>query len=537
MLIIAALLPIICALILMCKFKISPAKALSIAWLLAMIFAITIWQQSFAVTAAASLQGIFKSLDIIFIIAGAIFLLNVMQKSGAMESIKYTFSGISNDRRIQVILIAWLFSGFIEGASGFGAAPALAAPLLAGLGFPPLIAVSCSLICNTLPVPFGAVGIPVQTSISTVNSQLIAGGINPAEFGSEVLARLTTISGISGIFLPLLAISAMIVSIGGKRKIRSIVEIAPLAIFSGAAYIIPWRYTAMYIGTELPSMMGTLIGLPLVLLCIKKKLMVPAYVWNFPEANTIKPQTDNVTEKLRIPIWQAWLPYLVLALILLCLRIPGINLSAYLTHVKITLPELFHIPGSGAEWQILNNPGIIPIFLIALISTLFWKIPKSGQLQLAKDTIRQVAPASIAIAISVAMVQIMIFTAYNSADIPGMLGCIANGAVNTVGKAFPIFSPVIGMFGTFFAGSCTVSNILFAPMQFDTAVQLNLSPALIVALQNIGGGLGSMIRISGVIAACATVNAGGKEGKIIINNSIPALIMAILTVIAAWLTE
>jgi lactate permease len=104
-----------------------------------------------------------------------------------------------------------------------------------------------------------------------------------------------------------------------------------------------------------------------------------------------------------------------------------------------------------------------------------------------------------------------------------------------MGRAYLISAPFIGVFGTFFAGSCTVSNILFVPLQFNTAIQLNLSPSLVVALQNIGGGLGSMIRVSGVIAACATVNAIGKEGKIILLNSIPALIMTLLTVAAAFI--
>lgn len=533
MLITVALLPIAAALVMMCKYKVSPAKALPAAWLLAVVFAMTFWKQPAAVITAASLQGIFKSLDIIFIISGAVLLLNVMRKSGALEAIKRTFSGISNDRRIQVIVISWLFSGFIEGASGFGAAPALAAPLLAGLGFPPLIAVGCSLICNTLPVPFGAVGIPVQTSVSAISYQLAEQGFDQTAFAQEVMDKLTLISGISGIFLPILAISFMIILSGGKRKVHSILEILPLAVLSGAVYIIPWRYAALYLGPELPSMLGALAGLPVILLCVKTGFLIPRHIWDFPEIEKSLPQVPCQPQTVQIPLFQAWLPYFALASLLLILRIPVLGFTELSAKSAIVLPELFHVPGSGATWKILNNPGLIPIALIAVISAICWKIPLREQRLLLKESLRQLTPAAVAIAISVAMVQIMIFTDNNCAGIPGMLNCIADGAVNVMGKAFLAISPLIGIFGTFFAGSCTVSNILFAPMQFNTAMQLGLSPELITALQNIGGGLGSMIRVSGVIAACATVNATGKEGKLIVLNSVPVLIMAILTVIAA----
>jgi lactate permease len=154
----------------------------------------------FAAVAAAAILGVFKSLDIILIITGAVLLLNVLRKSGAIETINQIFSNISPDRRIQLIVIAWFFSGFVEGASGFGAAPALAAPLLAGMGFPPLIAVAVSLICNTLPVPFGAVGIPATTSVTTLSERLSANAVSSTEFTAEVFDKLTMISGFSGVF-------------------------------------------------------------------------------------------------------------------------------------------------------------------------------------------------------------------------------------------------------------------------------------------------------------------------------------------------
>lgn len=533
LLLIPALLPIITALILMCKFKVSPGKSMLTALLLAVFAAAAVWKLDMLRIVYAAIWGVFKSLDIILIIAGAVFLLNILKKSGALQSIKRTFSNISNDRRIQIIVIAWLFSGFVEGASGFGAAPALAAPLLAGLGFPALTAVATALICNTLPVPFGAVGIPAMTSVSTISSQLEKAGIPQAEFSYQVLDKLTMISGLSGAVLPLLAITFMIMVNGKERKVRSIVEIIPLALLSAAAYIIPWRIAALTLGAELPSMIGAIVGLPVVLLCIKMKFLVPEYVWDFPgEKEMIQSGTAEKVPK--IGTFQALLPYLAMAVSLLILRMPGWEFQEILGKVQITLPPLPSLPGSGSSWKILNNPGLIPITLIALISAWGWKFTLKETVNSAKETLKQISVSAIAIAASTAVVQIMITSGNNPAAMPGMLDCVAQSCAAVMGKAYLVISPFIGIFGTFFAGSCTVSNILFAPLQFDTAQMLNISPELTVALQNIGGGLGSMIRISGVIAACATVNAAGKEGKIIMMNLFPAVIMALLTVILAY---
>ena len=154
MLSLLAILPILAALIMMTCFKVSPAKALPFSWAGCATIGYFIWDMKIKAIIAASILGVLKSLDILFIIFGALLLLNVLKKSKAIDVINNSFSSITLDRRIQVIIIAWLFSGFIEGAAGFGAAPALAAPLLAGLGFPSLIAVCIALIGNTMPVPF-----------------------------------------------------------------------------------------------------------------------------------------------------------------------------------------------------------------------------------------------------------------------------------------------------------------------------------------------------------------------------------------------
>ena len=149
-----------------------------------------------------------------------------------------------------------------------------------------------------------------------------------------------------------------------------------------------------------------------------------------------------------------------------------------------------------------------------------------------KNTAKQISGAAIAIASSVALVSVMVISRNNATDIPGMPDAVAVALALLMGKYFIISSPFIGALGTFFAGSCTVSDILFVQLQFDTSAMLNLPSYIVVALQNIGGGIGSMIRLSGVIATCATVKLTGKEGKIILLNIIPLTILCILALIA-----
>ena len=172
---------------------------------------------------------------------------------------------------------------------------------------------------------------------------------------------------------------------------------------------------------------------------------------------------------------------------------------------------------------------------VALGTAFFFGLKGKTVLSLCGKAGKQIASASIAIVASVAMVQIMVYSDANSANIPGMLTAVAEAAAHLMGGAYPLVSPLIGVLGTFFSGSCTVSSILFVSIQFDTARLLELPATAMVALQLVGGGIGSMIRISGVVAACATVNAAGKEGRLILICLIPTLILTALSLLAAWI--
>lgn len=546
-----ALLPIAAPLLLMTLWRVPPGRALSWSWLGTCLLGLAVWRMSLLRIMAASLFGLLKGIDIILIIFGAVLLLNILGRSRAVLTINRTFAHISCDRRIQVIFIAWLFSAFIEGASGFGAAPALAAPLLVGLGFPAVTAVVVALICNTLPVPFGAVGIPVLTGLSTLEHNLDRIGMAHDVFAGDVLEQLTGIFALSGTFLPLIAVATMLLLAGDRRWLRSLLEITPLGLFSGLAYVIPWRYAALWFGPELPSTIGAVVALPLVIGCVKLGLMVPQRVWDFPnnenaasaknEEQTAandnsSPVQSDATAAPPMPEWKAWLPYALIALTLMLTRLPMLPIKALLSQaLRVKLPPLFGVAGTTFRWSPLNNPGILPFMAVALVAALLFGMRIRTLWLLVQCSEKQVRGAAIAIAASVAMVQVMIFSDVNGAGAPDMLATIAKGASDLMGRAFIVGSPFIGMLGTFLSGSCTVSNILFISIQFDTAHLLGMSESLLAALQNVGGGLGCMIRLSGVVAACATVNAAGQEARVIMINCVPVIILGVLSLLAAWL--
>ena len=532
MLIFCAVFPILLALVLMTGFQITPGKALPCSFLSTCIIAKLFWKLEIPDILSYSLLGGMKSLDIILIIFCAIFLLNILKRTGALEMIKASFKGISPDRRIQVVVIAWFFSNFIEGVAGFGAAPALAAPLLVGMGFPALIAVVVSLICTTLPVPFGGAGIAFKTACNSVADSVA----DPEQFNQIALHSFTTLSGMSGVFVPFVAVTAMIILSGGKNKLRSILEIFPLCFLGGLLYIIAWKGTAMLLGPELPSVLGSLISFPFFYLVLKIKLFVPKKVWDFPEGSVQEqPELKPVEIPSEIPKWKAWMPYLSIAVLLVIARVSFLPVRGWLGKIcHLHISELFSTPGTELNWSIFLNPGVFPFLPVGIIFALIFGLKWKNIFQVFRDSEKQIRFSSFAIVSAFAMVQIMISSVHNDAQLPGMLTMIAEGVVRATGKCYVLVAPVIGCFGTFFAGSCTVSNILFCPIQFSAAELLGLPEHWMIALQNTGGGVGSMLRLSGIVATCATVNATGKEGKIILLNLIPALILIMIALLGGY---
>lgn len=532
--------PILALIILLVIFNLPGKKVMPISWAICVVLALVFWQMNPVDVAAYSIFGLFKGLDVLVTIFGAILLLNILSYSGGMGAISKMFYGISPDRRVQAIIIGWMFNCFIEGAAGFGTPAALTAPLLVGLGFPPLAAVLFCLICNSTAVAFGAAGVPTVTAFSSLESNVSSAGMSMELFSSSTTMTVAIIHGIVGIFIPLIALALMTKVFGKEKSFKPAMEIAPFAIFSGLAFVIPSFLIATFLGPELPSIAGSLIGLVIVIVATKKGFLIPNNIWQFPDEKDWESdwkstaKIPELKENSGMSVVKAWLPYIMIALILIITRLPMLGLKQTAQGLSARIPNILGVEGLNYDFQWGWLPGIVFI-IVSFLTIPIHKMSKRQVKDSWVTTGKQTVGAAIALLFGVALVQLMLNTSVNPLNLESMMTMMAYTLAGFFGVLYPVLAPFIGALGAFVSGSNTVSNMLFAPMQFESAMMLNLPPVVIVSLQCVGGGIGSMICVNNVIAVSATVGLQGVEGKIIRTNMIPVLFYSALSIIIAYI--
>lgn len=526
-----AFLPIALVVFLMVGLNWGSKKALPVGWLVAATISLIAWRMSPMDVLGFSFLGVQKAIDVIIIIFGAILILNTLKQSGAMSTINNGFSNITKDKRIQVLIIGWMFGAFIEGAAGFGTPAALAAPLLIGLGFPPLAAAMVALILNSVPVSFGAVGTPIFGAMSTLSTDLSAFGVDAGAFTMALTGTVGTIHFIVGTFIPFMAIMLLTKVFGKEKSFKPALQAFPFALFAGLCFTVPYYLISLTLGPELPSLVGALIGLVLVVFAAKKGFLMPKTVWDFDdkskwEKSWLSTSDTGNTGEAKMSLLKAWTPYILIAVILVITRIPALPLKAFLNGLVITFPTFFGINQAYVlKWAYL--PGTIPFILVALF-THFLHGMKGDQIKAAwKQSIKQVTGAAIALFAGIAMVQLMLNSGVNQSGLASMLAVMAQFLADISGGAYVFVAPFIGVLGAFMSGSNTVSNILFSSLQFQTASLLGMPEVFIVALQVVGGAIGNMVCINNVVAVCATVGVIGMEGQLIKRNAIPMVIYSV----------
>jgi lactate permease len=317
--------------------------------------------------------------------------------------------------------------------------------------------------------------------------------------------------GLGGLIVPFLMCAMIIVMFSEERKLRSMLEIIPFALFSGAAFVVPYYFLGLFNGPNFPTIIASLIGLGAVILAAKYKFLVPAHIWDFSDKYKMQTINKIETSPVNMSLLKAWSPYIIIALLLLLTRIPSLGIKTFLQSFTFSIPNIFGIEGVTFTFAPLYNPGIFPFVVISLVVGLIFGLSGKKIVTVCGSTIKQLLSVSVALFCGVAMVQIMRYSSVNPLGLPSMLQQIAAAMANGVGQAFPIISPIIGIVGIFISGSCTVSSILFSPLQFQTAQLLGFSTPHIIALQLAGGAIGSMICINSVIAVTSTTGASGSE--------------------------
>ena len=535
-----AFLPILVTIVLMTVFNWPAKKALPLSWALCVIIGVTVWKMDILTITAQTIAGFLNSLDATLVIFGAILVMNTLKKSGAMNSIKAGFKSVCDDKRIQAIIIGFMFGSFIEGGAGYGTPAALAGPLLVSLGFPPLAAATVALIYDSAAVSFGAVGTPVNTSMGQLKDTLAAGNIDFGEYLSELTLWSAIPHMVFAICLPFVGIAVLTKFFGKERSFKPAFEVMPFAIFAGLCFSVPYLLIAAVLGPEFPSLFSSIIGLVITILAARAGFLVPKKSWSFADASewddSWKSKTAQEEEEVEgkpMSLILAWMPYVIIAVLLVLTRIDAIGLKSILANdIVINTGNIFGVENASYSFKPAWLPGIVPFMLVAIITIPLHKMSAKAAKEAWVDSLKQIASAAIAIAFGVALVQIMKNSA--TAEMKGMMTIMAEFLAGLAGKAYIFIAPFIGVLGSFISGSNTVSNILFTNLQFDTAAQLGLSTVAIVALQVVGGAIGNITCINNVVAACATVGTTGAEGKIIKTNIIPMIVytvVALLTVV------
>lgn len=538
-----ALLPILLALTLMVGLRWPATRAMPLAWLLTALAAVFVWKLPVGHVLAATLNGFGGAINVLVIVFGAILILYTLRDSGAMETINHGFHGLSRDRRIQVIIIAAIFSAFIEGAAGFGTPAAIAAPLLLSLGFPALAAAMVCLVLNSYPVTFGAVGTPVWFGLSPLKGvveaaieQGIAGNITSFDMFLKVIGQWSAVFHLPMIYIMPLFVNMMLTRyFGEKRSWTEGLGAWKFSLFASTAFALPYLATAFWVGVEFPALIGGLVAIALVIIAAKKGFLLPKDTWNFPEQSKWEKdwtgeiatvQTD--TFKPQMSQLRAWTPYILIGIILVLTRIPALPLKGWLNSFVISIPNILGYETVAFKMTPLYLPGTIPFMLVAILTIFIHGMPGNKVKAAWLDSIVRLKNPAIALLFAVALVEIFKETKNNAMGDPSMPLAMAKMAATYAGHSWPMFASFVGALGSFITGSNTVSDLLFAEFQYATSLQLAIPTQLIVALQAVGGAMGNMVCIHNIVAASATVGLVGLEGVLIRRNSLPLVLYGLV---------
>jgi lactate permease len=459
---------------------------------LAVAVAVVVYGMPAKLALLATFNGaIFGIFPVCWIIVTALFIYNLSVKTGQFEVIKNSLASITDDRRMQALLIAFSFGAFLEGAAGFGTPVAITAAMLAGLGFNPLYAAGVCLVANTAPVAFGAIGIPI----------VVAGQVSglPDMAISQMVGRTLP-------FLSLLIPLYLTVLISGWKKG---LEVWPACLVCGASFAIVQFLSANFLGPLLPDILASIASIISVVTFLK--FWHPKESWHFPEE-----KASTGREQLRYTggqIFRAWAPFIILSIFVAAWGIPAI---------KATLDKiiLFKIPLAGLNDMVLkgDDSPIHAIYTLNLLSAagtaiLFaglFSIPVMGAsigsaLEVALDTLKKLKWPILTIALILGFSFIFNFS--------GMVVTLGKAFAST-GVLFPFFAAFLGWLGVFMTGSDTSSNAFFSKLHVVTAQQIGVDPVVLVAANSSGGVCGKMISPQSIAVATSATGLVGKEGDI-----------------------
>ncbi len=509
---VVAMLPVVVVLLLLGVLRKPAWLAAMAGFVTAAITSVAVYGMPVTTATSSALYGAANGMmPIGWIVFTAILLYRVTVDTGKFEIIKDSLGGITQNRSVQALLIAFAFSGFIEGAAGFGTPVAIAAAMLAGLGFPPFLAASICLLANTAPVAFGSIGTPMIMLQRVTNL--------PMDALSADVGRLCAP-------IALILPSYLMLVMGGIPALRAAL---PAAIVCGVAFAGAQFFISSYIGPNLAGILPAILCMAGLLLLLR--FWTPAG----DEKRTASRHTPG-------EVFVAWSPYLLLVI---CVLLWGsASTKAILDKATVIfpwpalhnmiqrMPPITPAPAPYAAmytFNLLSASGTSCLFAV-FMSCVVLKVSPARLARLIGATARQLALPLLTIASVVALAFIMNYSGQTAT-----LGLVVAGT----GSAFPFFGTLLGWLGVFLTGSDTSANALFGTLQVVTATQLNLSPVLMASANSAGGVLGKMISLQSIaVAAAATGMPRSEESNLLrftLKHSIfLTCVMGLLTLVFAY---
>ena len=491
-----ALIPIVFYLVALAGFKVKGWLTGLLTLLVAIVIAFLFFKMPFQFAAFSTLHGmVYGVMPIGWIILTSVFLYKMTVKTGHFDIIRDSITSLTDDRRIQALIIAFSFGAFLEGAAGFGAPVAITASLLVGLGFKPLYAAGVCLIANTAPVAFGAVGAPV-TAMDGLTTYANGSPIAAAEIAAMIGRQLPLVS----IFIPFYLVLIMA---GFKKTL----EVWPALLVSGGSFAIAQFISSNYMGEQLPDILSSLVSL--VSMVILLQFWKPKTTWRFADEKEVDANAVQPKHSLK-EVLVAWSPFVVLTFVIFIwtmksskafFKTIALNPKVPFIHNNIVSSVSGKEIAAVFKLDLVGSIGTA-ILVAALISKFIIKISwKDAAITFGK-TFNEVKIALLTIAFVVGFAYVM-----NASGMSNTLGY----ALAATGAAFKVLSPALGWIGVFITGSDTSANLLFAKLQQVTASQVGMDPLLAVAANASGGVVGKMISPQSIAVAAAAVGLVGKE--------------------------
>ncbi|UTC57935.1 L-lactate permease [Treponema sp. OMZ 305] len=494
---ILAMLPIFWLIISLSKLKMTSCKACGIALLITAILAALYWKLPPLHISSAMFEGVAYALwPICLIIVAALFTYNLTIHTGAMEKIKGMLIGISDDKRILMLIIGWGFGNFMEGMAGFGTAVAIPASILAGIGLNPINAVTACLVANTTPTAFGSAGVPTATLASITGLDL-----------QQLAANAALIQVVHAFLSPFLIV---VICGGGIKALKGVWHVTLVASVS---FVVPYLLFAQLLGPELPTIVGSICSMLCVILsakfgkkngngdCDAAKIESEYSVQTAASATTTPAAHIGFAEGMR-----AWAPFMLIFILLILTSKLCPPVHNAIKNFKHSFMIYKGEGGKPLTFSWINTPGVM-IFIAAICGGLIQKASLFEMATVLGATLKKYWRTFVTICSVLATAKVMIYS--------GMISDIAHSAVVATGPVYPFVAPLIGVLGAFVTGSGTSTNVLFGNLQLETALSLNLDPYWITAANVMGAGIGKMVCPQNIAIGAGAIGITGSDSKIL----------------------